>query len=108
MLFKKNEKNNIEKFKGIVVLNKNKKVSLKDLTYKENLIIKYTKEKFNDEDPCIIHRTQAIMALTLELQNILNEKHLKIKEVSLEKQNIPKDILEYIILDDSIETITFS
>jgi hypothetical protein len=50
-----------------------KKVPINKLKYKEDKIKTKSIQIFNDDDPCIIHKTYCINALSLELLNKLEE-----------------------------------
>lgn len=82
----------------ITFRNKNEKLektSILKLTFKEDILIKKTIERFNDEDPCIIHRTYANNILGKEILDKMNNCGLKsgiYKKEELEN-NFFKDVI---------------
>ena len=98
------EKNN-QVFKGIVTLGYNSKEinkSINKLNYNKNLILKKSIECFNDNDPCIIHKTYCINYLSIDLLELLETNFNYLKNKKLLIKEIPNEIVNYLELDKEV------
>lgn len=97
--------------KGIIILHlKNRKIKkgLNKLDYVGTKIIAKSKECFGDPDPCIIHRTYCINYLAIELQKLIEEEYDFLIGQELDVEDLPNEILDYIIFDATINRITIT
>lgn len=73
-----------------------KRLPINKLKYKENKIKEMSIQKFNDNDPCIIHKTYCINALSFELLAKLEKMNKKDIDKFFTKETILKNINDYI------------
>lgn len=73
-----------------------KKMPINHIPYNNELILKLSVEKFNDEDPCIIHQTYCQNMLAEILREKINKEHPDLTGKQITLENIPLDILEMI------------
>lgn len=91
-------------------LDKNQQVieqkSVLKLNYKEDLIIQYSIKMFQDDDPCIIHRTYAINKLGFDLIDEIEKRYKE--EVIFTVAELPDFIKDKINLPEGTEYIKIS
>lgn len=75
------------------------------LKYKEELIIKKSVEMFDDEDPCIIHRTWATNQISVELLDEINKKYKNENELLFEINELPDFIKSKIEITNNYKYI---
>ena len=87
------------KIKGQIKLYNSKKElitkeKLTNMTYNKEKIIEISKEKFNDDDPCIIHETYCVNILALDLIGQIenNKDYEYIVNNIVDLENIPNEI----------------
>ena len=92
----------------LVFLNEEKKEleakAVIKLNFKEDLVIKYSIDMFNDEDPCIIHRTYCVNKLGMEILEDIKKELTK--EQTFTTEELPSFISEKIILPEGTKYVT--
>jgi hypothetical protein len=88
--------------KKIIFIDRNGKeilnVPIIEIPIHEKIVIEKSIELFNDDEPCIIHKTYSIRAITLEICDYLKEFLDSNNEVL--KESINKKILNLINIQD--------
>ncbi len=84
-----------------------KRIPINKLDYRESKIKEMSIEKFRDDDPCIIHKTYCINALSFELLDKLNKMDKKNINKLYTKETILNEIKEYIKFPKGVKYIKF-
>lgn len=83
------------------------KIPIVALPFKDSVIIEKSKEMFNDEDPCIIHRTYSANAIGINLLEKISKMYPNELELSFKVNEIPQFISELIDIPQDVFVLKF-